>query len=176
MARLPSRTRRQTLFAKIRRKPDRLRLAADLKSLLDVENQEMRHRADSINRSIALRHHVNVRNAFEPFPDSFPTGRDFEVRVAGPAIVREKVFRGDAEKRRLHRAGRDFERLHEKRANGHRHRHRHENDFDIFAAGGVRIGFEPLVGGKVQFVHLDPNPAFVRSLRDGRLQPVQREG
>ena len=134
-------------LAIIRREPHDMLHPANPQRLLEIENQEAAHRADLFDLAIRLRHHADVGDAGEPFPDAFPTGGDLVVGLL------QQVFSRDAKERGLHRSGGDFERLDEEGADGHGDGERHEQHLHIFTPGRMRIRLERLIGGGFEPAH-----------------------
>ena len=87
--------------------------------------------------------------------NSSNTGRYFEI---GPVA---EVFRHDAEKRRLHRAGGNLKGLEEEGVNRDGDADGYQNHFDIFSQGRVRVLFKPPGSGLVEIGHPLPEALAV---------------
>ena len=112
--------------------------------------------------------HVNVGNPPKPVLNAREARGHLEIFVADEVLGRDSV------KRRLHRAGGDFERLQEKRADAHRHRQRDQQHLHVFAPAGIGIRRQPSGGDLLQPPHFRPQLLFVPPVGDGAGQFQQR--
>src|SRR5205823_14105632 len=95
--------------------------------------------------------------------DSSNPGRYFEI------VPVAEVFRHDAEKRRLHRAGRNLKGLEEEGVNRDGDADGYQNHFDIFSQGRVRVLFKPPGSGLVEIGHPLPEALAVTRSEERRV-------
>ena len=136
-----------------------MRNAADLESLINIENQNLEGRVYAFELAIHFSADIEVRNASEPIADPLPAGRNGKIRRAGGwrGLFKPSVgiwLGSHSIQRRLHRTRGNFKRLKKKCANAHRHGERYEQYFDVLAPRGVRIGLKPFVRDLLQVLHL----------------------